>query len=548
MAIDLLLTLGGLALLVVTGDMLVRGAVALSLRLGVPALIVSATVVAFGTSAPELLISVEAALAGLPGIALGNVVGTNIANVWLVLGVPALLAPIGGCTDGARRSLWFMLAATAAFTALIATGTLVWWGGLALLAIVVVMVADSLHVGLRHRAAANGGALALAEGPADGGGPGLPDALDELEDADPDMPGWKIAALIAAGVVGLPLGADLLIDGASGIAMALGVSEAAIGLTLVAFGTSLPELATTVMAAIRNRADVAIGNVLGSNLFNLPAVIGAGDAGTEMTSTTTPRRRALVTGAGVRLGRTMALHLAARGWDVAVHYATSAAEAEETAAAARASGAAAVALGADLLDWDETAGLVARAGAALGGPLALLVNNASIFEPETLSSMTRHSWERAVDTNLRAPVKLTQDFAGQAPRPSLDAAGEPVAQGFVVNMLDQRVWKPTPYFASYTLAKSALLTFTRTAAQALAPGVRVNAIGPGPTLQGTRQSAEHFRAQRAGCVLKRGADPEDILATLDYILACKALTGQMIAVDGGQHLAWQTPDVVRARE
>ncbi|MGF1551988.1 MAG: calcium/sodium antiporter [Paracoccaceae bacterium] len=268
---DLLMTLGGLALLVGTGDMLVRGAVALSLRLAVPAIVISATVVAFGTSAPELLISVEAALADLPGIALGNVVGSNIANVWMVLGIPALIAPLGGCGQGARRSLAYMLLATAAFTTLMTTGTLAWWGGLGLIAIIAVMMADSLRQGLRARGltATGGGTAALG-----GDGFETPDGLDEIEDVDPNMAPWKIAGLIAVGVVGLPVGADLLIDGARGVAMAAGVSEAAIGLTLVAIGTSLPELATTVMAAIRRQADVAIGNVVGSNLFNITAIIG----------------------------------------------------------------------------------------------------------------------------------------------------------------------------------------------------------------------------------------------------------------------------------
>lgn len=256
---DLFYLILGLALLVGAGDALVRGAVALSLRFGVPALIISATVVAFGTSAPELLISVEAALNDAPGIALGNVVGSNIANVLLVLGVPALLAPLPGCGSDAQRNLWFMVVATIVFSGLVLTGTLWWWSGAILLALSFLMVADSLREGLKARAA----------------GQEAVDELAELEDVDPNMAGWKVTLLLIGGMIGLPIGADLLIWGARGIAESMGVSEAVIGLTLVAIGTSLPELATTVMAALRRQADVAIGNVLGSNIFNITAIIGA---------------------------------------------------------------------------------------------------------------------------------------------------------------------------------------------------------------------------------------------------------------------------------
>ncbi len=254
--------------------------------------------------------------------------------------------------------------------------------------------------------------------------------------------------------------------------------------------------------------------------------------------------RALITGAARRLGRAMALHLAGRGLDVAVHYAGSDAAAEAVAQAARALGVQAVTLQADLTDEGAIHSLVARASEGLGGPLAVLVNNASIFEHDRLDTATRDSWDRHMMSNLRAPFVLTQDFARQAPPAATDAGGEPVAQALVVNMIDQRVRKLTPEFMTYTLAKSALWTFTRTAAQALAPQVRVNAIGPGPTLQGARQSAAHFAAQRAACLLGRGADEADICAALGYLLDAKAVTGQLICVDGGQHLAWQTPDVL----
>lgn len=257
----------------------------------------------------------------------------------------------------------------------------------------------------------------------------------------------------------------------------------------------------------------------------------------------TARPRALITGAARRLGRAIALDLAGAGWDVAIHYNGSAEAAEETAAEARARGAAAAALQADLMREAETGGLVARAAEALGGPLSLLVNNASLFENDHLANSTRTHWDRAMETNLRAPVRLTQDFAAQAPRAETDENGEAVARAVVVNMIDQRVWNTDPDFLSYTLAKSALLAFTRTAAQALAPHVRVAGIGPGPTLRGDRESERHFARQRRACLLGRGSDPEDVLAAMRFILAARAFTGQMLAVDGGQHLAWHTPDV-----
>ncbi len=258
----------------------------------------------------------------------------------------------------------------------------------------------------------------------------------------------------------------------------------------------------------------------------------------------TERPRALVTGAARRLGRAMALDLAAAGWDVAIHYNGSADAAEETVANARSSGAAAEALKANLLSEAETGKLINRAAEALGGQLGLLINNASIFENDHIRNATRESWDRAIDSNLRAPVRLTQEFGAQAPEPEIDAAGEPVARAVVINMIDQRVWKPTPYYMSYSVAKAGLLSFTRTAAQALAPKVRVGAIGPGPTICAVDQSQQHFAHQRASCVLQRGSDPEDIVAAMRFILTCKAFTGQMLAIDGGQHLAWRTPDVL----
>ena len=252
---------------------------------------------------------------------------------------------------------------------------------------------------------------------------------------------------------------------------------------------------------------------------------------------------ALVTGAGKRLGRAIALYLAGRGHDVAVHYASSRAEAEVVASEIRALGRRAVALQADLLVEAETAALIPAAMAALG-PLTVLVNNASIFEYDQIDTATRASWDRHMESNLRAPYVLTQAFARQCPPAVIDDMGEPLAQGLVINMIDQRILKLTPEFSSYTIAKMGLWALTRTAAQGLAPDIRVNAIGPGPTLRGARQSADHFARQRAATVLRRGANPADITAALGFFLDSPAVTGQLLAIDGGQHLAWKTPDVL----
>ncbi|MDD9729577.1 calcium/sodium antiporter [Mameliella sp. AT18] len=247
----------GLLILLLAGDALVKGAVNLSLRVGIPALVVSLTIVAFGTSAPELLISIKAALENAPGIALGNVVGSNTANVLLVLGVPGLITVMHTSQCDTRTSYLQMIGGTLVFIALGFRGVFDMTAGLILLALLLVILGSQLRTALRHR----------AEGQAD-------EELEEPEGADPDMPWWRIGLYLVLGLIGLPLGADLLVDSAEEIARMFGVPDAVIGLTLVALGTSLPELATTVMAAIRRQADVAIGNVIGSNLFNLLAIIG----------------------------------------------------------------------------------------------------------------------------------------------------------------------------------------------------------------------------------------------------------------------------------
>ena len=253
---------------------------------------------------------------------------------------------------------------------------------------------------------------------------------------------------------------------------------------------------------------------------------------------------ALVTGGAQRLGAALVRALAARGADVAIHCHSSRADADALAAELRATGVKAAVVQADLLDRPATAGLVPAAAAALGRPLTVLVNNASIFEHDTIATATWESWDRHLGSNLRAPFELIQAFAAQAPQAGRDTAGEPVARAAIVNMIDQRVLKPTPEFATYTIAKMGLWALTRTAAQGLAPDVRVNAIGPGPTLRGVRQSERHFADQRAATVLGRGTSPAEIAAALAFILDSPGLTGQLIAIDGGQHLAWRTPDVL----
>src|ERR1700761_6709554 len=242
-------------------------------------------------------------------------------------------------------------------------------------------------------------------------------------------------------------------------------------------------------------------------------------------------KNVLVTGAAKRLGRAIALHLAGAGWDIAIHYHGSADEAEDVAAAARALGVKAATLKANLSREEETAQLIARAAKELG-PLSALVNSASLFENDDWQSATRESWDAHMETNLRAPFLLSQTFARQV-----------VGKGAIVNIVDQRVLKPTPQFISYSLSKAGLHWITTTLAQALGPDIRVNAIGPGPTMRNARQSEADFARQRDATILKRGAEPEDVARAVQYLLEAEAVTGQMLAVDGGQHLIWQTPDV-----
>ncbi len=250
---------------------------------------------------------------------------------------------------------------------------------------------------------------------------------------------------------------------------------------------------------------------------------------------TNSKGTALVTGAARRIGRALALGLAETGYDLVIHYDSSKEDAETTAADCRALGVNAVTLQADLTDRDDIAGLVPAAATACQQPLNVLINNASIFEYDNIETGSFDNWDRHFRSNLEAPYFLTQAFAKQLPAD---------VSGVVINMIDQRVRKLTPEFSTYTLAKSALWTFTQTAAQGLAPRIRVNGIAPGPTIRGARQSQEHFDRQRAATILGEGSSPDEIVAAMHFILASKEFTGQLLCIDGGQHLAWKTPDIL----
>ena len=246
---------------------------------------------------------------------------------------------------------------------------------------------------------------------------------------------------------------------------------------------------------------------------------------------------ALVTGAAKRIGRAIALDLAAKGFDVAVHYGTSATAAAEVVAAIAAGGRRAVALAADLADETATAGLVAAAAAALG-PVTLLVNNAAVFEHDRPETADPRRWQRHMAVNLRAPLVLTQGLLAQLP------AG---AEANIVNLIDQRVLNLTPHYTSYTVSKAGLWALTQHLARALAPRVRVNAIAPGPTLPDQGMSAERFEEFARAAPLGRAPSLEEICRALRLILDAPAMTGQMITIDGGRHLGWLLPGEADAR-
>lgn len=264
MAVDGALLLLGLALLIGSGDVLVRGAVGVSLRMNIPALVVSLVIVSAGTTAPELVISVRAVAEGLPGLALGNVIGSNIANALLVIGLPALIAGFAEPDAESRRSYLRLLGAAALFSGFMLSGGVGPAGSALMLAALAAVIFDTVRHASLHRA-----------------GPEAAPAADLPGDAR--TPGWQLAAMLVAGFAGLALGAELLVGAAERIATGMGVPAAVIGLTIVAFGTSLPELATAVTAGLKGRGDVALGNVIGANIYNLLGITGVAALAGEMT-------------------------------------------------------------------------------------------------------------------------------------------------------------------------------------------------------------------------------------------------------------------------
>ena len=251
-----------------------------------------------------------------------------------------------------------------------------------------------------------------------------------------------------------------------------------------------------------------------------------------MTKPSADRGAALVTGGGRRIGRAISLELARAGFDIVIHYRGSKDAAEVVADEVRTLGRRAATVAGDLSDESEVRDIIPAAAEALG-PLSVLINNASVFEDDRVGELVRESWDKHIETNLRAPIVLTEAFAAQADN-----------GGCVVNLLDQRVLKPDPRFFSYALSRNGLWWATRTMAQALAPRIRVNGVGPGPTLPSIHQTAEDFAAEAAGILLEKPGSPEAVAAAVRWLVDSDLVTGQMIAVDGGQHLAWKTPDIL----
>ena len=254
--------------------------------------------------------------------------------------------------------------------------------------------------------------------------------------------------------------------------------------------------------------------------------------------TLSSKQTALITGGATRLGKEISKSLAKKGFNLVIHYFSSKIEALELQKELQEFDIQVVTLQADLTKDNEIENVIPHSLEELQTPLNLLVNNASIFKNDSIENATLTSWDEHISTNLKAPYFLTRDFANQLPEPFLDEKGENIASGLIINVVDQRVLKPTPYFSTYTVAKMALWSFTRTSALALAPKVRVNAIGPGPTIKASFQPNAHFENQRYNTLLRRGSDPSDVTGALNYFLEAKSVTGQLVCTDGGQHLTW----------
>lgn len=242
----------------------------------------------------------------------------------------------------------------------------------------------------------------------------------------------------------------------------------------------------------------------------------------------------LITGAAQRVGKAIALDMATDGWDVAVHYNSSATDAEKLVQQIQDIGQQAVAIGGNLANLSHVGQLIPTCVQQLGIPTCL-INNASLFENDDVETLTTEKWDAHLNINLRAPVFLAKDFSDHF-------QGD--MQGNIINIIDQRVWRLTPLFYSYTISKAGLWTATQTLAQALAPKIRVNAIGPGPVLKSIHQSEEQFAKQANATLLERSTNPKEIAAAIKFIIDAPAMTGQMIAIDNGQHHSWQTPDVI----
>ncbi len=250
-------------------------------------------------------------------------------------------------------------------------------------------------------------------------------------------------------------------------------------------------------------------------------------------------KTALITGAARRIGREIAISLAQDGYDIVIHFSKSEKEANSLQKQLGKLGVRAVCLRANLLQDREIEVLIDRAREKINKDLSVLVNNASIFEKDSMLTMSMDSWDRHIFSNFKAPVFLSQSFAKQVPESQTDINGEIISSANIINVVDQKVLNSNPKFMTYTLAKLGLWNFTKLAAQALGPRIRVNAIGPGPVLKAHFETEVSFQKKRKGTLLQRGSDVHEICRAIRFILSSPGLTGQMLSIDGGEHLNWQ---------